>query len=418
MEGEDGTPTGGTIMKVMIAGIEVSVPLPPETFCAWKQRTSPAGPPGAEDDESDHRGSSSRTQAAAIATAHRHPVAFTTNSESEATGGVAPSARRPGRDDRTRSSSTPRTFSSANAIEGIAKVGASEDDQQRPDAETTRPFALGEDDDDNVGAGGVLSAGDNISAAGSGPALVSGSYDKTFAVGDEGDANTGGEIHQRRRSSGHAAAAETSTKPATAAVEEARQIEDGTRSRRSSQRHVRLGSAPLDEALADRPGKLHSHHYPVGPTSGDSANVAVAVDGDTAMEVPVTAATGAAGATGEAAGGGTSANADGKDGNEAYFASSSEEENENKDEDAGAVAKQNTQPPTDDAEGRNPRDNSTDGGVFDNSRRSFGAWGSSSWIEEDQAPAAAASTFAGGVGWRRLRRDTVTALVRQLGRYL
>lgn len=405
-------------MKVMIAGIEVSVPLPPEAFCAWKQRASPAGLPGAEDGESDDRGSRSRTQAAATATADRHPVAFTTNSESEATGGVAPSAARPGRNDRTRSSSTPRAFSSANAIEGIAKVGASEDGQQRPDADTTRPLALGEDDYDNVGAGGVLSAGENISATGSGPALASGSYGKTFAVRDDGDANTGGEHHQRRRSSFQAAAAVTSTKPATAAVEEVRQIEDGTRSRRSSQSYVQLDSAPLDEELADGPGKLHGHQYTLRPTSGDSANVAVAVDDDTARKTPVTAATGAAGATGEAAGGGTSANADGKGGNEVYFASSSEEENENKDEDAGAVAKQNTHPPTDEAGGRNPRDNSTDGGVFDNSRRSFGAWGSSSRIEEDQAAAAAASAFAGGVGWRRLRRDTVTALVRQLGRYL
>ncbi|CAM9189260.1 unnamed protein product [Ectocarpus sp. 13 AM-2016] len=411
MAGEDGTPTGGTIMKVVIAGIEVSVPLPPDTFCAWRHRASPAGPPDAEDGEDNNRGRSSRTK-----TADRHPVAFTTNSESEATGGVAPSAGRPGRDDRTRSSSTQRAFSSANAVEGIAKVGASEDDQQRPDADTKRPFALGEDGDDNVGAGGVLSAGDNISAAGSSPALASGSYDKTFAVGHKGDANTDGEHHQRRRSSCQAAVVVTSTKPVTAAEEEVRQIEDGTRSRRSSQRHVHLGSAPLDEALTDRPGKLHSHHYPVGPTSADSVDVAVAVDGDTARNTQVTAASGAAGAPGEAAGGGTSANADGKDGNEAYFASSSEEENENKDEDAGAAAKENTQPPTDEAEGRNPRDNSTDGGVFDNSRRSFGTWGSSSLIEEDQTPAAAASAFAGGVGWRRLRRDTVTALVRQLGR--
>ncbi|CAM9635001.1 unnamed protein product, partial [Ectocarpus sp. 4 AP-2014] len=424
MEGEDGTPTGGTIMKVMIAGIEVSVPLPPETFSAWKQRASLAGPSGAEDGESDHRGSSGRTQAAATATAtaDRHPVAFTTSSESEATGGVAPSTRRPGRDDRTRSSSTPRPFSSANAIEGVAKVGASEDDQQRPDADTTSPFALEEGYDDNVGAGGVLSAGDNISAAGLGRALASGSCDKTFAVGDEGDANTGGERHQRRRSSCRAAAAVASTKPATAIVEDVRQIEDGTRSRRSSQRHVQPESAPLDEALAGGPpqqlgpGRLHGHQNTLRPTSGDSANVVVAVDGDTARNTPATAARGAAGAPGEAAGGGTSANADGRDGNEIYFASSSEEDNENKDEDAGAVAKQNTQPPTDEAEGRNPRDNSIDDGVFDNSRRSFGTWGSSSWVEEDQAAAAAASEFAGGVGWRRLRRDTVTALVRQLGR--
>ncbi|CAN0280409.1 unnamed protein product, partial [Ectocarpus sp. 8 AP-2014] len=147
MEGEDGTPTGGTIMKVMIAGIEVSVPLPPEAFCAWKQRASPARLPGAEDGESDDRGSSSsRTQAVATATTDRRPVAFTTNSKSEATRGAAPGAASLGRDDRTRSSSTPRAFSSANAVEGIAKVGASEDDQQRPDADTTRPFALGKDD--------------------------------------------------------------------------------------------------------------------------------------------------------------------------------------------------------------------------------------------------------------------------------
>ncbi|CAM9807801.1 unnamed protein product [Ectocarpus sp. 6 AP-2014] len=416
MEGEDGTPTGGTIMKVMIAGIEVSVPLPPEAFCAWKQRASPAGLPGAEDGESDDRGCSSRTQAAATATTDRRPVAFTTNSESEATRGVAPGAASLARDDRTRSSSTPRAFSSANAVEGIAEVGASEDDQQRPNADTTRPFAPGEDDYDNVGSGGVLSAGDNISAGGSGPAPASGSHDKTFAVGDAGDNNTGGQNHQRRRSSCQAAAEVTSTKPSTAAVEEARQIEDGTRSRRSSQRHVQLGSAPLDEALADRPDKLHGHHYTVGPTSGDSANVAVTVDGDAARNTPVTAATGAAGATGEAAEGGKSANADGKGGNEVYFASSSEEENENKDEDAGAVAKENTHPPRDKADGRSPGDSSADGGVFDSSRRSFGTWGSMSRIEEDQAAAAAASAFAGGVGWRRLRRDTVTALVRQLGR--
>ncbi|CAN0512245.1 unnamed protein product, partial [Ectocarpus sp. 8 AP-2014] len=147
MEGEDGTPTGGTIMKVMIAGIEVSVPLPPEAFCAWKQRASPARLPGAEDCESDDRGSSSsRTQPVATATTDRRPVAFTTNSESEATRGAAPGAASLGRDDRTRSFSTPRAFSSANAVEGIAKVGASEDDQQRPDADTTRPFALGKDD--------------------------------------------------------------------------------------------------------------------------------------------------------------------------------------------------------------------------------------------------------------------------------
>lgn len=406
-------------MKVMIAGIEVSVPLPPEAFCAWKRRASPTGLPGAEDGNGDKRGSSSRTQTAATATTDRPPVAFT-NSESEATGGVAPSSARPGHDDRTRSSSSPRAFSSANEIEGIAKVGASVDDQQRPDADTTRPFELGEDGDDNADAGGALSVGDNISAAGSGPALASGNYGTSFAVGNDDDANTGGEHYQRRRSSCQSEALVTSAEPVTAAVEEVRQIEDGTRARRSSHRHVQLDSAPLDEALADGPSRLYDHRNRVGPTSGDSGDVAMPMDDDTVTNTPGTAATGAAGATGEAGGGGggTSANTEGKGGNEVYFASSSEEENENKDEDAGDVAVENTFPPADEAEGRNPGDKTADGGVFDNSRRSFGTWGSRSRIEEDQAASAAASAFAGGVGWQRLRRDTVTALVRQLGRYL
>ncbi|CAN0121242.1 unnamed protein product, partial [Laminaria digitata] len=40
--GEEGTPTGGTIMKALIAGISVSIPVPAEAFCAWENRASPA----------------------------------------------------------------------------------------------------------------------------------------------------------------------------------------------------------------------------------------------------------------------------------------------------------------------------------------------------------------------------------------
>ena len=38
----EGTPTGGTIMKALIAGISVSIPVPAEAFCAWENRSSPA----------------------------------------------------------------------------------------------------------------------------------------------------------------------------------------------------------------------------------------------------------------------------------------------------------------------------------------------------------------------------------------
>ena len=35
-----GTPTDGTTMNAMIAGTLVSVPMPPEAFCAWKKRAA------------------------------------------------------------------------------------------------------------------------------------------------------------------------------------------------------------------------------------------------------------------------------------------------------------------------------------------------------------------------------------------
>ncbi|CAM9918938.1 unnamed protein product, partial [Scytosiphon promiscuus] len=94
--------------------------------------------------------------------------------------------------------------------------------------------------------------------------------------------------------------------------------------------------------------------------------------------------------------------------NETYFASSSDEEEQEdaRQDDFPAAA----------AEDNSPFAGNSGGAAGDNSRGTFGStWGVGNPAEEDRAAAAAATAIA-GVGWRRLRRDTVAALVRQLGR--
>lgn len=365
-------------MKAMIAGIMVSVPLPSEAFSAWEKRASPANS-GGNDGRADQDDSNHNSKAQTIA------------------------ANKQTRKTSTRALSRLDSRSSYN-------IGTTENGAPKTGSHPVNAVATGMS---------KPRKGSTSSAAGG----------SRTGTGGEQEARA-----RRRRSSSHAAAGRSASAPdppppfaAAATVAGFPPTDDGTRAARESNRPRKRDEGELfppgeeehGEEEGEKDGKTRGGERRADDQAirgRGSAQVLDSNSSSAARRAPAAVANEAGGrsraaAAQRAAGrkGAADTGPGAQTGSGAYCTPS---RRRFKDE----------PPPAEDYNGTGQA--SLDAGVgvgvgigYAAERASRATWGTGRRVEEDQAAAAAASAIA-GVGWRNLRRDTVTALVRQLGRYV
>ena len=366
-------------MKASIAGILVSIPLPQEAFCAWKKRVLASSSP-TNDGNTDDRNSRTDGHHSSRATA---PTADKAALD-------APTSAPPPYQDRSRTS-LPPAYSSTKANAGGGGATRNEVVHRLNNTGTTES-----------------------------PALRKGSTGAT--VGDSSAGTSSGD--QERRGRNCCSSLPTPDGPATpplpppppphapAPVAAIPLMVDGAGARENNPR-TSLGQDPR----AARPGEYGKARETVG---GDGDPPAFRSDVYTVVEseidgtlTPALAAANEAGGRSGAAGQRTARG--GAAGARPGPASHATADKRTRITPGGERANKNAALPAE--EQTIVRKESVDGGAGEGTaqRAVPAAWGTGDRVNDDRAANAAASAIA-GVGWRNLRRDTVTALVRQLGR--
>lgn len=346
-------------MKAMIAGIMVSVPLPSEAFCAWEKRASPTNSGRNDQDDSKH-------------TNEAQPVA----------------PNKPTRQTSTRALQ-PRLDSRSHHNVGTTEKGSPKSESHPPgdDAATETP---------------VLRKGSTTSRPAEGTDTVTGGEREARA--------------RRRRSSSRSAAGPSASAPdlpvAVADVAGSSPTDVGPRLRES-------GRSGDDDDEEKELGKVRAGRRWVDDQAtrgGGGGGARVLGSNNAARRAPAAAVVVVAG---EAGGGRSAAAAAARRGAREGAADTGGPGAQAGSEVFSAPSRGRVKgelPPAGDHHVAHQDSLDVVVGVgYAAERASQATWGTGRRIEEDQAAAAAASAIA-GVGWRNLRRDTVTALVRQLGR--